>query len=187
MQFDSPLRDLGAVTVEPLRDAILAQEEDAWRENQFRQNEYKVHSQTETIVMIFCSDDNWPNLDVTKEAGWDRLSAQALPLMHDIIERGYPKGGTIIRAMAAKLKAGGRIMPHIDHLGSFRISHRIHIPITTNKRVRFMLDGRPHQMEVGRAYEINNQMTHGVINSGNEDRIHFIFDYAPPTAPADGE
>ena len=184
MEFDRPIKDLGTVDIAPLKAAILAQDESAWRENQFRQSEYKVHSQTETIVLTFCNDDNWPDLNVSKEAGWDRLSTQALPLMHEIIGRGYPKGGTIIRSMAAKLLAGGRIKPHIDHLGSFRISHRIHIPITTNKRVRFMLDGKPHLMEVGRAYEINNQLTHGVINSGDEDRIHFIFDYAPPPPDA---
>ena len=35
-------------------------------------------------------------------------------------------------------------------------------------------------MEVGRAYEINNQKTHSVMNKSEEDRINFIFDYVPP-------
>jgi aspartyl/asparaginyl beta-hydroxylase (cupin superfamily) len=135
--------------------------------------------------MIFCSDETWPDLEVTKEAGWDRLSEQAVPVMHNIIEQHYGPGGTIIRAMAARLKAGGRIKPHTDHLSTFRVSHRIHLPITTNDRVRFMIDGRPYKMEVGSAYEINNQLTHGVINSGKEDRINFIFDYIPPQAQSE--
>ena len=42
-----------------------------------------------------------------------------------------------------------------------------------------MIDGRPYRMKVGQAYEINNQKMHGVINSGDEDRITFIFDYIP--------
>ena len=42
-----------------------------------------------------------------------------------------------------------------------------------------MIDGKPHQLQVGNAYEINNQKTHSVINSGREDRITFIFDYMP--------
>jgi len=100
--------------------------------------------------------------------------------MHDIIERHYPKGGTIIRAMAAKLLAGGKITPHTDTHHSFHIGHRIHVPITTNPRVRFMIDGRPHRFEVGKAYEINNQMNHSVANKGSDDRITFIFDYVPP-------
>ena len=44
-----------------------------------------------------------------------------------------------------------------------------------------MIDGRPHQLQVGRAYEINNQKTHSVANRGDEDRITFIFDYVPPS------
>ena len=79
----------------------------------------------------------------------------------------------------AKLLAGGRITPHTDTHPSFHRGHRIHVPITTNPRVRFMIDGRPHQLQVGRAYEINNQMNHSVMNSGSEDRITFIFDYMP--------
>jgi aspartyl/asparaginyl beta-hydroxylase (cupin superfamily) len=54
------------------------------------------------------------------------------------------------------------------------------VPITTNPRVRFMIDGRPHQLQVGRAYEINNQKNHSVMNKGDEARITFIFDYVPP-------
>jgi len=81
--------------------------------------------------------------------------------------------------MAAKLVAGGIIKPHIDSHPSFRYGHRIHVPITTNSRVRFMIDGRPYKMEVGQAYEINNQLKHSVMNKGEEDRITFIFDYVP--------
>ena len=42
-----------------------------------------------------------------------------------------------------------------------------------------MIEGRPYKMEVGKAYEINNQKSHSVINNGKEDRINFIFDYVP--------
>jgi aspartyl/asparaginyl beta-hydroxylase (cupin superfamily) len=124
------------------------------------------------------------DLKITKEPGWDALAEYAVPVMHDIIERFYPKGGAIIRAMAAKLPAGARITPHVDQHQSFRMSHRIHVPLTTNGRVRFMIDGRPYQFELGQAYEINNQKTHSVMNSGKEDRITFIFDYLPRRADA---
>jgi aspartyl/asparaginyl beta-hydroxylase (cupin superfamily) len=102
--------------------------------------------------------------------------------MHSIIRDWYPPGGTIIRAMAAKLLAGGRILPHRDSHPSFGVGHRIHVPIVTNPRVRFMIDGQPFQLEVGQAYEINNQKTHSVMNKGATDRINFIFDYVPPGA-----
>ena len=179
MNIDSPLKPLGDVPCKALREAILDLDADAWLSNEQRQNDYEVHKQTESIILVFC-DGPVHDLVVSKQNGWDVLADTAVPVMHELINRAYPPGGTIIRAMAAKLLSKGRIAPHFDSHPSFRRSHRIHVPITSNPRVRFMIDGRPYRMEVGQAYEINNQKTHSVINSGDEDRITFIFDYLPP-------
>jgi len=180
MNIDSLIRELGPVDCTALSEAILAQEEAAWHEDVYRQKTYDVHRQTESIVLIFTDMENWPKIDVRKEPGWDRLAEVAVPLMHEIIKKHYPPGGAIIRAVAARLVPGGKIKPHVDSHPSFAQGHRIHIPITTNSRVRFMIDGRPHQFEVGQAYEINNQKNHSVMNKGKEGRITFIFDYVPP-------
>ena len=180
MDIDSLLNDLGSVDSAALADAILAQDEQAWCEDQKRQQVFDVHRETESIVLVFVNLECWPEIEIVKQPGWDRLANVAVPVMHDIIDRHYPKGGTIVRAMAAKLLAGGKIRPHTDTHPSFHIGHRIHVPITTNPRVRFMIDGRPHRLEVGKAYEINNQKNHSVMNKGTEDRITFIFDYVPP-------
>ena len=180
MDIGAPIRDLGRVDSVALADAIVALDAPVWREEEIRQQKYDdVHYDTESVILIFCDHDDWPNIELVKGAGWERLSHLAVPLMHDIIERFYPKGGTIIRAMAARLLAGKAITPHTDHHVSFRRSHRIHVPVTTNNKVRFMIEGRPHRLQVGNAYEINNQKRHSVLNSGDEDRITFIFDYVP--------
>ena len=180
MDIDVPLRELGSIDATALTDAILGQEDAAWHEDEYRQQSYDVHNETASIVLVFTDGSNWPNSEVRKEPGWDRLADVAVPLMHQIIDQHYPKGGTIIRAMAANLKAGGKIKPHHDRHPSFHCGHRIHVPITTNPRVRFMIDGRPYQLQVGEAYELNNQKQHSVMNKGKEDRITFIFDYVPP-------
>lgn len=180
MNIDQPLRELGPVNVAALRDAVLAQEPPAWDEQKYRQNRYEVHRETESIVLVFTDGSGWPEIEVRKEPGWDRLADAAVPLMHDLIGRFYPAGGIIVRAMAAKLVAGGKIRPHRDSHPSFHHAHRIHVPITTNPRVRFIIEGRPYQLEVGKAYELNNQMQHSVMNKGGDDRITFIFDYIPP-------
>ena len=180
MDIQGLIRELGPVDATALSEAILTQEEAAWHEDRYRQETYEVHRQTESIVMVFTDLERWPEVDILKEPGWDRLAEVAVPVMHDIIGRCYPPGGTIIRAMAAKLLVGGKISPHVDSHPSFHRGHRIHVPITTNPRVRFMIDGRPHQLQVGQAYEINNQKNHSVMNKGKEDRITFIFDYVPP-------
>jgi hypothetical protein len=180
MDIDTPLRELGPIDTDALREAILAQDDVAWKEDKYRQEEYEVHHSTESIVLVFVDLDSWPEIIVSQEPGWPRLADVALPVMNDIISRLYPPGGTVIRAMAAKLLAGGVITPHVDQHPSFHHGHRIHIPITTNPRVRFMIDGQPYQFKLGEAYEINNQKNHSVMNKGSEDRITFIFDYIPP-------
>jgi hypothetical protein len=180
MDIDVPLRELGPVDSSALRELILAQGEDAWHEDEYRQEAFEVHHATQSIVMLFVDIERWPEIVVKREPGWPRLADVALPLMNDILSRFYPPGGTVIRAMAAKLVAGGKITPHVDKHPSFHRGHRIHVPITSNSRVRFMIDGRPYQFKVGEAYEINNQKTHSVMNKGAEDRITFIFDYVPP-------
>jgi quercetin dioxygenase-like cupin family protein len=180
MDIGDRLRDLGPVDATALSEAILAQDPAAWHEQQYRQQEFDVHRQTESIVLVFVNLEVWPEIEICKEPGWDRLAAVAVPVMHGIIAQHYTPGGAIIRAMAAKLLPGGKISPHVDTHPSFHRGHRIHVPITTNPRVRFMIDGRPHQLQVGRAYEINNQMNHSVMNKGDEGRITFIFDYVPP-------
>ena len=179
MNIDSPLRELGPVDSEALRDVILSLDDETWRENLTRQEEFEVHRSTESVVMYFVDLDQWPDVEVTKEPGFKYLSELALPLMNDIISRCYQPGGTVIRAMAAKLLAGQKITRHWDKHPSFHCGHRIHIPITTNPRVRFMIDGQPYRFKVGEAYEINNQLHHSVMNKGNQDRITFIFDYVP--------
>ncbi|MEM6512945.1 MAG: aspartyl/asparaginyl beta-hydroxylase domain-containing protein [Pseudomonadota bacterium] len=180
MDIAQALNDLGPVNIDALSSCILAFDDSEWLEERVRQEKYSdVHYNTESIIAVFCDHDDWPNIDVVKGQGWDKLSDAALPVMHDIIRRHYVPGGTIIRAMAAKLTAGTTITPHTDAHPSFKYSHRIHVPITTNRKVRFMIDGRPHRLEVGKAYEVNNQKRHGVINGGDEDRITFIFDYIP--------
>jgi hypothetical protein len=174
-----PLRELGAVDIAALSERILGLDADAWMMDQRRQQDYDVHKRTESVVLVFTDGAGWPDITVSREAGWDLLADVAVPLMQDIIARHYPPGGTIIRAMAAKLLPGEVITPHRDSHPSFAYGHRIHVPITTNPRVRFMIAGRPYQFKVGQAYEINNLLPHSVMNKGSDGRITFIFDYVP--------
>lgn len=184
MDIEVAMRSLGSVDMAALREKILAQASEAWNEDLTRQQTYEVHRDTESIVLLFC-DESWPDGEIYQESGWDRLADVATPLMDEIIATHYQPGGTLLRAMAAKLKVDGRIRPHRDSLRSFHMGHRIHVPITTNPGVRFTIEGKPYEMEVGMAYELNNQLKHSVMNIGNEDRISFIFDYVPPDPAAD--
>ena len=182
MNIDVPLRDLGKVSMEALQDAVLGLDEEAWQDQQYRQQKYDVHRQTESLVLVFTDGSGWPNIEVHRESGWQWLAESAVPLVSKIIDEHFEPGGVVIRAMAARMAPGVIIKPHRDSHPSFHASHRIHIPLATNRRVRFTIDGRPHAFDVGHAYEINNQLNHSVMNKGSEARVHFIFDYLPAQA-----
>ena len=173
------VRDLGPVRCQRLIEAVQQLDEAAWIEKTYRQESFNVHRSTESIVLCFLDLDQWPNLVIARDAGWDRLGDAAAPVMDAIIGRHYEPGGSVIRAMAVRLRPGARIMPHVDEHESLKISHRIHLPLITNPRVRFFIDGVPHRFEAGRAVEVNNQLSHSVMNDGKSSRVHFIFDYLP--------
>ena len=174
MLLEAPIRTLGPVNHGPLKAAVEHLAPDTWREDTIRQKSFEQHRQTNSIVMLFSS--TWPNPVVERRSGWDHFSAPASALIDEIITRHYPPGGRIIRAMAAKLLAGGRIALHRDAHPSFAASHRIHVPLVTNPNVDFLIRGVNHYLEEGTAYEVSNLDYHAVTNRG-EDRIHFIFDY----------
>ncbi len=180
MNIDVPLRELGAIDTTALRDAIFSQEDSAWHEDESRQESFYVHNQTWSIILVSVDDTKWPIRHVSKGPGWERLADVAAPVMQEIIDKHYPADGEIIRAMAARLRAGENIKAHNDAHLSFHCAHRVHVPISTNPRVWFTIDGRPYQLKVGEAYEVNNQKQHSVVNKGVEDRITLIFDYIPP-------
>ncbi|MCE2424758.1 MAG: aspartyl/asparaginyl beta-hydroxylase domain-containing protein [Pseudomonadales bacterium] len=173
-------RDLGGVSCAALQRAVACLDEAAWTEKPYRQEMFNVHSSTQSIVLCFIDLEAWPRIAVARDVGWDRLGETAQPVMDEIVARSYEPGGVVIRSMAVRLPAGARITPHVDEHGSLRLSHRIHLPLTTNPRVRFFIDGVPHRFEPGRAVEVNNQLSHSVMNDGPDDRVHFIFDYLPP-------
>ena len=187
MDIDVPLRELGAIDTRALSDAILGLEDAVWHEDEYRQKSFYVHNLTRSIILVSVDDNKWPEREVHHGPGWERLGDVAMPVMQEIIKKHYPTGGEVIRAVAASLTAGGNIKAHTDLHQSFHCAHRIHVPITTNPKVWFTIDGRPYQLKVGEAYEVNNQKQHSVTNKGGEHRITFIFDYIPPGSLADGQ
>lgn len=173
-------RDLGPVHCRGLCQAVQDLDDAAWTEKTYRQESFNVHRSTQSIVLCFIDLDQWPSLVIAREVGWDHLGMSAEPVMERVIADSYEPGGVVIRAMAVRLPPGGRIEPHVDEHESLRVSHRIHLPLITNPRVRFYIDGVPHRFEPGRAIEVNNQLSHSVMNDGTTGRVHFIFDYLPP-------
>lgn len=77
--------------------------------------------------------------------------------------------------MLSVVMPGHSIEPHCDWQ-SPRWRCRVHVPLTTNRKSRFVVGGVAHQMRVGHAYRVNTEAEHAVINNGGSPRIHFMFD-----------
>lgn len=82
---------------------------------------------------------------------------------------------TVVRLM--RLTPGSVIKPHFDHdLAAEHGVARIHIPITTNPDVEFLLNGTPVTMAPGEAWYLRLMDTHSVANRGTSDRVHLVID-----------
>ena len=183
MLMHEPTNPLGKFDCQALTERVLALDESAWAGDPRRQQDYDVHAQTQSIILLFCT--GWPQVEVTRANGWELLAVDAVPLMAQVVKKHYAPGGTVLRAMMVRLPPGGRISRHKDAHPSFSIAHRIHVPLVTNPDVEFIVGTERVPPRAHFAFELNNLMFHQVANNGNEGRIHFIFDYAPPPkAPA---
>jgi hypothetical protein len=175
MKLDTKLRTLGPVNHAALKAAVSNLPREAWLDDKLRQESFSAHAQTQSIILLFTT--GWPEIVIEQRKGWDLFSQAAIPLMRQIIGEHYSVHGTVIRAVIAKLVAGGVIDEHFDDHPTFSISHRIHVPLFTNDKVDFVIDGETFNLKEGIAYEVNNLEYHFVNNRSAEDRVHFIFDY----------
>jgi len=175
--IDTPIRRLGQVDCRALTRRVLAVDEAAWYADPRRQDDYEVHAQTQSIILVFFT--GWPTVQVAHAKGWEGFNDVAVPIMQHIVEQHYPPGGMVLRAVLARLPPGCAIDAHVDRHPSFSVAHRIHVPLVTNDKVRFIVGTEDIHPQQAQAFELNNAMPHSVRNDGDQARIHFIFDYSP--------
>ncbi|MBL4707357.1 MAG: aspartyl/asparaginyl beta-hydroxylase domain-containing protein [Flavobacteriales bacterium] len=83
----------------------------------------------------------------------------------------------IVTARILKLNEGAFIKTHTDHeLGYEDHTFRLHIPITTNNLVEFILNEERLTMLPGDCWYTNVNYPHSVANRGNKDRVHLVID-----------
>ncbi|MBS1522310.1 MAG: aspartyl/asparaginyl beta-hydroxylase domain-containing protein [Bacteroidetes bacterium] len=75
------------------------------------------------------------------------------------------------------LKTGAVIKEHRDYELAFEHGEaRLHIPVFTNNKVEFYVDGDIVSMKEGECWYINANLPHRVANKGTADRIHLVID-----------
>jgi hypothetical protein len=79
----------------------------------------------------------------------------------------------------AKLEPKGKIHRHQDSGEFLERIHRVHIPLITNNDCFYIVDEVELNMQVGTVYEIDNTRIHGVVNNGDDYRIHLVINLYP--------
>ncbi len=80
------------------------------------------------------------------------------------------------RSRFMKIAAGGEMPKHFDTHPYWKDKTRLHIPIKTNKDVIFSCGNLSMNMKKGKCYALDNSLLHGVVNNGDEERIHLVID-----------
>lgn len=171
------VRELGAVDVTVLREAVLSIPEAVWElENAGKPNKFEALDRTSHIVFRFVKDfDDWrTSYDFPV---WNDFKALVEPVMMQAVAPYGYRQGEYPRVMLARMAPGGIIAPHVDANPSARWPHKIHVPLQTNARVEFFVQPNIYNLKEGCAYEVNNMGYHAVRNGGETNRIHLIFEY----------
>jgi aspartyl/asparaginyl beta-hydroxylase (cupin superfamily) len=81
-------------------------------------------------------------------------------------------------ARLLSLGPGSRILEHTDDfLGGEDGLTRIHIPITTDERVEYIVGSNRLVMNEGEAWCINFSLPHRITNASDKDRVHLVIDF----------
>ncbi len=140
-----------------------------------KENDFDVFHHTQHVIFRFIRDNRDPE-DCYANPAWDIWEPVLMPVMQAAIAPYQFRKPQFPKAMLAKLAAGHTIDPHYDGAGSNQRVHKIHVPLVTNSEASFLVNGENFHLETGKAYEVNNIVSHGAANGGPEDRIHFIFE-----------
>ncbi len=177
MDFDGNFCKYSRLDVTALRACTDLQSEDAWRADSFRQQNFAIHSDTETIYLIY--DRDFRHRSPTTLPKFQEFQRAVQPFI-DLVAARFSHDGWVVRCVLAKLCAGGRIALHEDLGYSLRHSRRIHIPVITNAHATLTVGGESLHMQPGEIWEINNTRLHGAENPGPGCRVHLIIDWAKP-------
>lgn len=170
------VRDLGSVDIGVLKGLVFRLSDRVWaQENERKENNFPCFHHTRHVIFRFIENNVNPE-DYYSNPIWEVWGPVLLPVMTAVVKPFRFSRPEFPKVMLARLAAGEHIDEHIDGAGSNLMTHKIHVPIQTNSAAFFETNGEKFCLSEGRAYEVNNLARHSASNSGEQDRIHLIFE-----------
>ena len=165
---------LGRIGVEDAAEKVFRHEERFGDEVSRQTYAGSAHPDSETIYLRMPKTPTFQSI-------FQSLEVEDFPLMTEF--SGTVKavlemvGGKLARAMIVKLRAGGRIYPHIDQGAYAEATERYHLPLITNDDTWLKCGGNIRGLKTGELWWFDKHVLHEGINRGFDDRVHLIVDF----------
>jgi len=169
------LFDLTETQLTTIENLIKEEPESAWILETYRQDNYKMHQETGSIIL---------KLQNRNEKHPIAVDNTELISKYSILNELYAKAAEILgfskyivpTSLFVKLPAGKQVYKHKDSFEIFKYINRIHVPIITNAECLFTIGEETKSIEKGKATQVDNMAWHSVENKSSVDRVHLIFD-----------
>ncbi len=170
------VRELGPIDVSRLQALVARISEDVWaREDAEKENAFECFHHTRHIVFRFIEGARDHRVWYSRPL-WTAWEGLLMPVMREAVPSYGFQDPVFPKVMLARLAAGYGIDPHIDGRGPNLYTHKIHIPLQTSEGATFTVGDDTFHLREGVAYEVNNIRSHSVMNAGEVDRTHLIFE-----------
>ncbi|HAC87614.1 aspartyl/asparaginyl beta-hydroxylase domain-containing protein [Marinobacter sp.] len=134
-----------------------------------------------TTIPLVSHDGSADNAESQRIGKWGEYKrtryVEKLPYFREILDAfACPHG----RIRIMKLMPGSIIKEHRDtysEVSDYAFGQvRLHIPIVTNDKVKFIVNGHSYHLKEGRLYYVNFSKKHYVRNDGDKPRTHLVLD-----------
>lgn len=172
------VNQIATVDISALKQTVLGFY-DEWLLDTSRQKLYATHENTFMYELVWF-DHDWRPGSPLRLRHTNKLNGQAGKEIDTIFSKlSEMVDGAIVHAEIVSMSANSRIRTHRDLGDALYLARRFHVPLKTNNKTFFIVEGEKFFLEEGNIYELNNSKYHGVRNESEEARIHLLVDVMP--------
>jgi hypothetical protein len=176
MKLDVPQKIIGDISMELVDNLLHAIEEDDWHEEDYRRdagsmnhcNSIPIHH---TELCYSALETKEPIRMIRECKLYDKFIPYINPIL-DELRKHY--NFNQYACFLARLNPNQRVDAHIDRGTFLSMCHRVHVPLKSNAKVKYIIENNTYYWEPGKIYEFDNMRLHGVVNTSEEDRIHLV-------------